>query len=183
MRVITGTARGRKLNTLQGMAVRPTADRVKEALFSILQFELEGRRILDLFAGSGQLGIEALSRGARAATFVDSDKEAFAVTMENLKLTALSQQAQVLHTDALHFLDASRETFDILFLDPPYGSGLLQTALPKAVRLMAPGGVLVCEHAQEEVLPQEVPPFSISRQYRYGKVWLTLYRREGSLIS
>lgn len=123
MRVITGFAKGRKLRTLSGEDVRPTTDRVKEALFSIIQFEIEGRRVLDLFAGSGQLGIEALSRGAASAVFVDSSRDSIEVVRENLNTTQLAQSAQVIQMDSLAFLAGQCGPFDIALLDPPYGAG------------------------------------------------------------
>ena len=117
MRVITGTARGRVLRTLEGEDVRPTTDRVKEAVFSIIQFEIEGRRVLDLFAGSGQLGIEALSRGAASATFVDMSKDSLSTVKYNLEHTKLGDNAKVVQTDALSFLKLTKDKFDIVFLD------------------------------------------------------------------
>ncbi|MBR5773231.1 MAG: 16S rRNA (guanine(966)-N(2))-methyltransferase RsmD, partial [Clostridia bacterium] len=126
MRVITGTAKGMRLASLEGDEVRPTYDRVKEAIFSIIQFDLEGRRVLDLFAGSGQLGIEALSRGAQNATFVDSNRSAIAVIKENLEKTRLSKSAVVLQTDAVGFIKNYRGVeFDVVLLDPPYHEELL----------------------------------------------------------
>lgn len=125
MRVITGTARGRVLRTLEGEDVRPTTDRVKEAVFSIIQFEIEGRRVLDLFAGSGQLGIEALSRGAASATFVDMSKDSLSAVKYNLEHTKLGDNAKVVQTDALSFLKLTKDKFDIVFLDPPYASSLV----------------------------------------------------------
>ena len=153
MRVITGTARGRKLNTLEGRDVRPTTDQVKEAMFSIIQFEVEGAAVLDLFAGSGQLGIEALSRGARLA--------------EHSRVTAM---------DAIAYLQGCRDTFDIALLDPPYHSGLLEKALPLLEPKMSPGGVILCESALDEALPPKVGAFQIKKEYRYGKIKLTAYR-------
>lgn len=125
MRVITGTSRGRVLRTLEGEDVRPTTDRVKEAVFSIIQFEIEGRRVLDLFAGSGQLGIEALSRGAASATFVDMSKDSLSAVKYNLEHTKLGDNAKVVQTDALSFLKLTKDKFDIVFLDPPYASSLV----------------------------------------------------------
>ncbi len=177
MRVITGTARGRKLVTLEGSDVRPTADRVKEALFSILQFELEGRQVLDLFAGSGQLGIEALSRGAEHCTFVDASKASVAVVQQNLAATGLGKNATVQCADALLFLHRTRAAFDIALLDPPYGKGLLQKALQKLPEAMRDGGVIVCEAPREEQLPEEAGPFVLCRRYTYGKISLAVYRR------
>ena len=176
MRVITGTARGRRLLTLEGNDVRPTTDRVKEALFSIVQFELEGRRILDLFAGSGQLGVEALSRGADSCVFIDSSRQAIEIVKKNLAATGLSRKASVLHGDALRYLQTSRDCFDLALLDPPYGTGLLQKALPLLPRLMRKTGAIVCETPKGEALPQQVGDFKQSRCYHYGKVTLTVYR-------
>lgn len=179
MRVITGSAKGRKLKTLSGEDVRPTTDRVKEALFSIIQFEIEGRRVLDLFAGSGQLGIEALSRGAASAAFVDASRDSIEVVRENLNTVKLAQRAQVLQMDSLAFLAGQCGPFDIAFFDPPYGTGLLQKALPMAARRMAPGGVMICEAPTKEDLPEQAEDFRLVRRYSYGRISLALYRREG----
>ncbi|MBR3553075.1 MAG: 16S rRNA (guanine(966)-N(2))-methyltransferase RsmD [Clostridia bacterium] len=176
MRVITGTARGRRLMTLEGNDVRPTTDKVKEALFSILQFELEGRRVLDLFAGSGQLGIEALSRGAAHCVFIDRSKEAAAVVQKNLTATGLTDRAKVLRTDAAAFLTGCGAQFDLAFLDPPYGTGLLQAVLPKVPQAMRPGAVIVCEAPLGETLPDTVGRFALYRSYHYSKVCLWVYR-------
>lgn len=176
MRVITGTARGRVLKTLEGENVRPTTERVKEALFSIIQFDVEGRRVLDLFAGSGQLGIEALSRGAVSAVFTDSDKDAIAIVKTNLEATGLGGKAAVLQTDAFSFLQTTGLVFDVVFLDPPYGTGLLQKALPLAAEKMAPGGVIICEAPFVERLPDTAGTFKIHKVYRYGKTAIAIYR-------
>ena len=131
MRVITGTAKGMRLVAPPGDDVRPTYDRVKEAVFSIIQFDLEGRRVLDLFAGSGQLGIEALSRGSQTATFVDATRDAIAAIKENLEKTRLSKSAVVLQTDAVGFIKNYRGAeFDVVLLDPPYHEVLLGEVLP-----------------------------------------------------
>ena len=176
MRVITGTAKGRKLKTLEGENVRPTIERVKEAVFSIIQFEIEGRRVLDLFAGSGQLGIEALSRSAASAVFIDADKAAVAVVKENLETAKLADKATVLQTDALAFLQTSNLTFDIAFLDPPYGTGLLQKVLPLVAPKIAPGGIILCESPFGEELPKTIGELRLTRIYRYGKTAVTTYR-------
>lgn len=178
MRVITGSARGRKLATREGQAVRPTPERVKEALFSIIQFQVEGRRALDLFAGSGQLGIEALSRGAREAVFVDESAESAAVVQKNVESCGLSESARVVRSDFADYLAGNCGTFDLAFLDPPYRTGLLQRALPLVVSRMNPGGTVVCEHPSDEELPPEAAGFRKEKSYRYGKVMLTLYRRK-----
>lgn len=178
MRVITGLARGRKLETLEWLDVRPTTGRVKEAIFSAIQFDIEGRRVLDLFAGSGQLGIEALSRGAALCVFVDASQKACDVVKRNLAAAGLSASARVLCTDALGFLAGKTEEFDVEFLDPPYGTGLLGSALKAVERRMSCAGVIFCEHRPEEALPESVGAFMKARVYRHGKIAVTLYRRE-----
>lgn len=179
MRVITGAARGRKLKTLEGEAVRPTTARVKEAMFSVIQFDLEGSRVLDLFAGSGQLGIEALSRGAKSCTFVDSGTAAIAVVRENLERTGLAQRATVLGMDAQSFLFGRKpEQFDIVFLDPPYGAGLLQEILPQLSQMVAPGGLVFCENPSMEPLPSVAGTLQEKKRYRYGKTALHLFQQQ-----
>ena len=178
MRVITGTARGRRLRELEGMETRPTTDRVKEGLFSALQFDIEGRRVLDLFAGTGQLGIECLSRGAAAAVFVERRPDAVKLIRENLRTTELQDRARVVAGEAMAFLD-SREKFDLVFLDPPYQSGLLEEALDRLTRfdILNPHGIIVAEHPAERTLPPVCAPYRIHRTYRYGKIGLTVIRR------
>lgn len=176
MRVITGIARGRKLNTLQGREVRPTTDQVKEAMFSIIQFEVEGAAVLDLFAGSGQLGIEALSRGARLAVFVEQNRKAQEMVRQNLLSTRLVERSRVTAMDAIAFLQECRDTFDIALLDPPYNSGLLEKALPLLAPKMSVGGIILCESAPGETLPPKVGDFCIKKEYRYGRIKLTAYR-------
>ena len=182
MRVITGTARGRRLKELQGMETRPTTDKVKESLFSIIQFDIEGRRVLDLFAGTGQLGIEALSRGAARCTFVDQRRDAAALVRENLKLTGLSQQARVVQGDSISFLMSCREKFDVIFLDPPYLTGALEKAVEtvSAFDILREHGIMICESPAERELPPLAPPYEKGREYRYGRIKLTVYRRQGS---
>lgn len=178
MRVITGLARGRKLRTLDGLEVRPTTDMVKEAMFSIVQFEVEGASVLDLFAGSGQLGIEALSRGARFCVFVDSSRDSQEVTRENLQATGLAKNARVAAMDYLAFLRSTNDQFDIALLDPPYGKGMLQEALPLLAEKMSEQGIILCESRKEEDLPEEAGAFAVRKVYRYGKIKLTAYRRK-----
>jgi 16S rRNA (guanine(966)-N(2))-methyltransferase RsmD len=177
MRVTTGTARGRNLIAPPDSNItRPTSDMTKQAIFNIIQFEVEGTEVLDLFAGSGQLGIEALSRGARRATFIDSSREAQQIIIQNLKTTQLSNQAKVLTADAFTFLTRTRDTYDIAFLDPPYEKGLLEKTLPLTAQRMNPGGVILCETAKEEMLPEEAGDFRKQKEYRYGRAKLTVYR-------
>ena len=178
MRIISGERRGKKLTTLEGLSVRPTADRVKEALFNILQFSVEGRVFLDLFAGSGQIGLEALSRGAKTAVFVDSSKASLKVVRQNIAATGMGERAVVQEADFSAYLRTTTQRFDIAFLDPPYQAGLLPAALPLTAARMNPGGVIVCEHPTELSLPEQVGDFRVQKTYRYGKTALTLYRRE-----
>ncbi len=179
MRVITGSARGRKLKTLAGdEIVRPTAERVKEALFSIVQFELEGAAVLDAFAGSGQLGIEALSRGAARAVFTDENRQAVDTVRENLQHTRLADRAVVLQTDAFSYLRSARETFDVLFFDPPYRKGTVEKILPLAERCCNPGAIIVCETEVEVTLPESVGALTRLREYKYSKTKLTTYRMQ-----
>ncbi len=177
MRVITGTARGRKLETLAGDEVRPTTDMVKEAVFSIIQFQVQGRAFLDMFAGSGQMGIEALSRGAREATFIDMRRDAVSVIRKNLETTGFEDKAQVVNADALSFVRSGAKKFDVAFVDPPYNKGLAEKALMVLPFAMNEGGVILCETALDEVLPESAGEFVLDRTYRYGKIKITSYRR------
>lgn len=177
MRIITGTARGRKLVSLPGEDTRPTAERVKEAVFSIIQFEVEGRRFLDLFAGSGQMGLEALSRGAASAVLVDSAKPAVEVIRQNAASTGLEQNAQVVAADYQPYLLGCKGSFDIAFLDPPYSKGILPKALELLVPHMSDSGLILCEHRKTDEMPAAVGPFTLRRQYRYGQTLLSAYRK------
>ena len=178
MRIITGSRRGKKLKTLEGNAVRPTSDHIKESLFNILQFDIEGRTFLDLFAGSGQIGLEALSRGAERAVFVDSAKASCKVVEENIRTTDFSLKALVVHSDYNAYLMRCTEQFDIAFLDPPYRTGTLEKALLSVVSHMSRGGIVICEHPTDEPLPERAGEFVRVKDYRYGKILLTSYRHE-----
>jgi 16S rRNA (guanine(966)-N(2))-methyltransferase RsmD len=177
MRVITGLAKGMRLETLEGLDVRPTADRVKEAAFSMIQFEIEGRNVLDLFAGSGQLGIEALSRGAKFATFVDTNPEAVKVIRSNLAHTELIHQASVAAGDFEQFLRYTKSVFDIVLIDPPYGKGLVDKALPLVSGHMSECGVIICEVARNDALPENAGDFHLEKRNDYGKTSLGIYRK------
>ena len=181
MRVITGTARGKRLAELEGMDTRPTTDRVKEGLFNAIQFDIEGRRVLDLFAGTGQLGIECLSRGAERCVFVDQRREAVAVIRKNLKTCGFEDQAQVLQGDALRALKSQRSPFHLIFLDPPYDTPLLETALKTIadIDMLTENGIIVCESPADREMMELEPPYRKDRSYRYGKIKVTLYRKDG----
>ena len=181
MRVITGSARGRRLKELEGLETRPTTGKVKEALFSVIQFDIEGRRVLDLFAGTGQLGIEALSRGAECAVLVERRRDALQVIRENLEACGMTDKARVVNGDAMSYLK-SGEKFDLIFLDPPYASGLLEQALEEIVRfdICRRHGIIVAESAADKTLPPLAGPYALYREYRYGKIKLTVYHRDGN---
>ncbi len=182
MRVISGKVRGVTLKTPDGLVTRPTSDRVKEALFSIIQFDLPGARVLDLFGGTGQLGIEALSRGAKNAVFVDAGEAACKLIRENLKRTKLEQEAQIVRSDYLAYLQRCRERFDIIFLDPPYAEVFLENALKKIteIDILQSGGIIVAERPTDKPLELVFAGFSRSRDYKYGNTLLTLYRKDES---
>jgi 16S rRNA (guanine(966)-N(2))-methyltransferase RsmD len=180
MRVITGRARGVALKTPDGMLTRPTADRVKEAMFSILQFELPGAEVLDLFGGTGQLGIEAISRGAKSAVFVDAREDACRIIRENLRRTGFEKEGRVVRADYLDYLKRCRETFQIILLDPPYAEEFLENSLKKLseIDILKSNGIIVCERPLGKELPWEIPGFTRSKDYKYGKTLLTLYRKD-----
>ena len=179
MRVITGKARGVQLKTPDGMATRPTSDRVKEALFSIIQFEIPGATVLDLFGGTGQLGIEALSRGAKRAVFVDAGEPACRLIKENLKRTRLEADASVIRSDYMAYLNRCKEKFQIIFLDPPYAEVFLENALKciTEIDILQSGGIIVAERPLGKDLPREFDGFTQSRDYKYGNTLLTVYRK------
>ena len=179
MRVIAGKAKGIPLKTPDGMLTRPTADRVKEALFSILNFDLPGARVLDLFAGTGQLGIEAISRGADSAVFVDEREAACALVRENLKKTGFTHQAQVVRADYMNYLRRCREKFDIILLDPPYSEVFLENSLKMIteIDILETGGIIVAERPLGKELSWDFPGFTRSRDYKYGRTLITIYRK------
>ena len=179
MRVITGKARGVQLKTPDGMLTRPTTDRVKEALFSIIHFDIPGAKVLDLFGGTGQLGIEALSRGAKKAVFVDAQENACKLIKENLNRTKLQQDGQVIRSDYLQYLDRCRERFDIILLDPPYADVFLENALKKIteIDILESNGIIVTERPLEKELPWNFEGFTRSKDYKYGKTLLAIYRK------
>lgn len=179
MRVITGSAKGRQLITLEGEDIRPTSAKVKGAIFNSIQFDIEGRNVLDLFAGAGQLGIEALSRGARKAVFVDLSRESIKVVNENLEHCQLKDNATVFNGDGLSYLKTTREKFDIVFIDPPYKKQLAVKALSLVLNVLNDGGIIVCETDIKEELPEAVGEYTVAKQDTYSKTKLTIYRYNG----
>ena len=178
MRVITGSAKGTRLQTLDGLETRPTAEKVKEAIFSSIQFDIEGRYVLDLFAGSGQMGIEALSRGAAGATFVDSSRDAVKIITANVKKCKMEDRAEILTSDYRAFLLSSHpHPYGVVFLDPPYGTAQLKRAHKtlESVDIVAKCGIIVCESEKDEVLPDDLKGYAKTKEYFYGRPKVTLY--------
>ncbi|MBQ9980277.1 MAG: 16S rRNA (guanine(966)-N(2))-methyltransferase RsmD [Oscillospiraceae bacterium] len=179
MRVITGIARGRKLKEPKDYNVRPTTDMVKESIFNIIQFDLEGRRVLDLFSGSGQMGIEALSRGAAFCDFVDSARDSFKLTQENLTSTGLGDKGKVHFTDAAAFLNSVSTKYGVVFIDPPYDTNLLEKTLKiiNQIDILERNGIIICESRAEKEVPDMVEPYYLKKSYKYGKIKITVYAR------
>lgn len=186
MRIITGSARGTRLASLEGEATRPTAERVKEAIFSSIQFDIEGRAVLDLFGGSGQLGLEALSRGAASAMFVDASADAMAIIKQNARKTGFFEQCRFLISDYRSYLRkaAGRDGYHLIFLDPPYAAALLPDALRRilAASLAKPGCLIVCESGApdpfggDEALKAR---FDVVKAARYGIAHIAILRFRG----
>ena len=181
MRIITGKARGAKLVTLEGDATRPTAERTKEAIFSVIRFEIAGARVLDLFAGSGQLGLEAVSRGAAHATLVDQSKDAIRVIHKNVEKTRLAEDCTVVCAEFAEFIRSrrGRDAYDVVFLDPPYAMHAIPAALEALLeaRLLKPHALIVCESGEGKPLGEGTAlaaKFEVVREARYGKAFVTV---------
>ena len=176
MRIIAGTARGTRLATLKGEATRPTLERVKEGMFSAVQFWLPGASVLDLFAGSGQLGLEALSRGAANCTFVDESPQAVALVRQNAQAAGLFGSAKVVRGDATAFLARTGDRFDLILIDPPYGGVFFPGGLALAARAAAAGGLVLCETDAQAELPDQCEGLTLQKRYRYGTVAISRYK-------
>lgn len=179
MRVITGTAKGMRLKTLEGLETRPTTDRVKESIFNIIQFDIEGRRVLDLFAGSGQMAIEALSRGAKNAVILDNRSEAVGIIRENLQKTKLLDKSKIIQKDAAAFLTSAGEQFDVIFLDPPYNSNYLSKSLQiiSEIDILTKGGIIIVERPSDKPIRELLETDFSVRDYKYGKTTITIITR------
>ena len=182
MRVIAGTARSVPLLSRDGLDTRPTTDRVKEAIFNIIQFDIEGRQLLDLFGGSGQMAIEALSRGAAGAVIVDQSKDSISIIRQNLQKTKLTEKAEVVCADYMEYLNRCKKRFDLIFLDPPYREKFLENALNRIseIDILKSGGIIICERPAEKALPDAYAAFRRVRDYRYGRTGVTVYRAGAS---
>ena len=183
LRIITGTAKGKKLETIEGEATRPTSERIKEAIFSSIQFDTEGRRVLDLFAGCGQLGLEALSRGAKSVMFIDSSREAMDIVKQNARTTGFFDSSRYLVSDWRNYIRkaAARDVFDLVFIDPPYAMECCADAVAKLVDagMLADGAIVVCESGTEDIDASALANFEVIKSTHYGKktfVNILLYR-------
>ncbi len=180
MRIITGSARGVKLSTLEGEATRPTAERTKEALFSIIQFELENKSVFEPFGGSGQLSLEALSRGASGAFISDLSNDACEIIKQNAKKTKLFEKTRIVCSDYKAVIKglSGREKFGIVFLDPPYKGGILEDSLVRIAEggLVSEGGLVICESEKE--LSLELSGFTVIKTAKYSRAYITIYRKD-----
>ncbi len=189
MRILTGRAKGVKLFTLEGENTRPTSERTKEAVFSMIQFDIEGREVLDLFSGSGQMGLEAVSRGAKRATLVDKSREAIEIINKNIEKTKLSDSALAVCSDAMAYLSriSGRVTYDIVFLDPPYAASVIPDVLKALVKykLIRPTSIIVCESGREDIFDgcEELScKYEVIKKAKYGIAYITLLNpKEGCL--
>ena len=182
MRIITGKAKGIILKTLEGTSTRPTSDRVKEAVFSMIQFDIEDRSVLDLFAGSGQMALEALSRGASKATLVDKSKDAVKIINDNAKKSKLDSLCTIYQLDYLDFLRRfPGQKYDIIFLDPPYALNMYKPALRAMLEsdILKPTSLIVCESNFESIFAEGkdlADKFEIEKQSKYSKTYITIFK-------
>ncbi len=175
MRVITGIAKGKRLDTLEGFDIRPTTDKVKEAIFSSIQFDLFDAEVLDLFAGTGQLGIEAISRGAKSAVFVDNSRKSIEVIKKNIEKTEFTDKSTVLNMNGIDFITTTTKKFDFIFLDPPYNKGILMQILPKLSNILTSNGIIICEYEKNLDLPEEIEGLMLKKVQKYGKIKVSMY--------
>ncbi len=178
MRVISGDYKGRKLKTVAGEVTRPTSDFVKESIFNILQFDVEGRNVFDAYAGTGQMGIEALSRGAVSCVFVDMSSEAIVVLKANVAHVECASKSKIIPGETLGYIASTKEKFDLIFLDPPYKTALMPKSLQaiKSFDILREGGIICCEAASDEKLP-ELEGFTMGKMYKYGSKSVVLYTK------
>ena len=179
MRIITGKARGVRLDTLEGLSTRPTSEKVKEAIFSALQFDIEGRRVLDLFSGSGQMALEALSRGAKNAVLVDSSKDAAEIIRKNAIKTKLFPDVKIMVCDyksAIMKLKGT-EKFDLIFCDAPYAAKLTADALERVLRADLLSDIAIVIAESDEAEPYEIKGLTVKKHNKYGKTYVTVYEK------
>lgn len=188
LKIITGTAKGRVLKTLEGEATRPTSERIKEAVFSSIQFDIENRRVLDLFAGCGQLGLEALSRGAESCMFIDSSREAMDIIKANVKATGFESVCKYLVSDSRNYIRkaSGREVFDLVFIDPPYALQCCADVIRNLIAkdLLADGAIVISESGEETLNHEDFPELEVTKSKRYGtktEINIFLYHKSKSV--
>lgn len=173
IRIITGSAKGKKLLSPEGESTRPTSDRIKGAMFSAIQFDLENRRVLDLFAGTGQLGLEALSRGAESCTFVEMDRDVMEIIKKNAKSTGFFEVCRYAVSDWRNFIRkaAGRDVYDLVFIDPPYAMECCTDAARRLAdaKIIIPGAILVLESGEENIDLAALSDFEVVKSTNYGK--------------
>ncbi|MCT4594887.1 MAG: 16S rRNA (guanine(966)-N(2))-methyltransferase RsmD [Anaeromicrobium sp.] len=183
LRVISGRAKGRRLNSPKGTNTRPTTDRVKESVFSIINFYIRDSKVLDLFAGTGALGIEAISRGAEYGVFVDNDKNSIEVIKENLENLGFQRESSVLYCDvdaAISNLSSKGEVFHIIFMDPPYLKGFIEPSLEKIYdsNILSDDGIVLIEHDLKDILSENIAGFYKYKEKKYGNTLISIYKKE-----
>jgi len=188
LRIISGSLRGKKIQSVPGTDIRPTSNRVREAIFNILSNSVSGVHVLDLFAGSGPLGIEAMSRGAESTVFIDNNKNAVSVIEKNIDSCSLTKRVEIISCDvvySLSFLKSARPEFKLVFMDPPYNKNLIKPAL---VNIHLSGSLkknarIIIEHSSSEKIPQDLQEFNIEDEKKYGKtkVSFLIYRQKSEL--
>lgn len=177
MRIITGEYKGRKLESPKDNSIRPTTDKVKEAIFSIIAFDVPGAVCVDLFAGTGNLGLEALSRGAARCYFGDKSRESLALVRKNIAICGAQDKSIVMAGEYQKVLSSIREKADIFFLDPPYKDGLMQDCISLITenKLLAKDGIIIAEHGKDEKLPDEIADFTKIKERKYGAIIISIY--------
>ena len=184
MRIITGRAKGVRLDTLEGVATRPTSERVKEALFSMLQFDIQDRSVLDLFSGSGQLALEALSRGASSAVMIDRSRDAVKIIKQNVAKTKLSDMCEIYNCEFKEYITKNKgRKFDIVFIDPPYAAGLYGECLSLLLScdMLKASSLIVCESESEDLLADNAElrdHFDVFKQARYGRACIAIFKKK-----
>ena len=187
MRIITGSAKGVKLLTLQGLETRPTAERTKEAVFSMIQFDIEGRQVLDMFSGSGQMALEALSRGAESAVMLDKSKEAVNIINKNAEKTRLADKSKILCSDCFDYLKKNRnEKFDLIFIDPPYALKLVSKAINTLFDsgVLKPTSLIVCESDEDDVFCGDKllkDRLECVKNGKYGVAYINIFTPKGGI--
>jgi 16S rRNA (guanine966-N2)-methyltransferase len=181
LRIIAGRFKGRKLRSVPGTKTRPTASRIREAIFNILAGQVRGARVLDLFAGTGAFGVEALSRGAESVFFIDIDSDSIAVLKDNIKSISLENHTRILKWDPtknLNCLRSWRPAFNLVFMDPPYNKNLIAATLQNLhnSESMESGTRIVLEHSRQEPIPKDKKPFILLDQRRYGKTLVSFFK-------